>query len=123
MQLVPAMEVGGVERGTLDVADGLVRRGHRSIVVSAGGRLVPFLVGGGSEHVQWPIGAKTPLTLRWTGRLRRLLRENRVDILHARSRLPAWIAYLAWRGMQPERRPGFVTTVHGYYSVNPYSAV
>ncbi|MEE8342807.1 MAG: glycosyltransferase family 4 protein [Gammaproteobacteria bacterium] len=123
VQIVPAMEVGGVERGTLDVANGLVQRGHRSIVISAGGRLTPFLARAGSEHVQWPIGAKTPLSLRWVGRLRRLLRERHVDILHVRSRLPAWIGYLAWRGMKVDQRPGFVTTVHGYYSVNPYSKI
>ncbi|MEE8429587.1 MAG: glycosyltransferase family 4 protein, partial [Gammaproteobacteria bacterium] len=123
VQMVPAMEVGGVERGTLDVANGLVQRGHRSIVISAGGRLTPFLASTGSEHVQWPIDAKTPLSLRWVGRLRRLLRERHADILHVRSRLPAWIGYLAWRGMQVDQRPGFVTTVHGYYSVNPYSKI
>ena len=46
-----------------------------------------------------------------------------MDILHLRSRLPAWIAYLAWRGMDPATRLHFVTTVHGFYTVNRYSAI
>lgn len=123
LQVLPALESGGVERGTLEVAAELVRRGHGSIVISAGGRLVPELTAAGSEHVAWPIGHKSLLTLRYVGRLRRFLRARQVDILHARSRLPAWIAYLAWRGMPAAARPHFVTTVHGFYSVGRYSAV
>jgi glycosyltransferase involved in cell wall biosynthesis len=123
LQLVPALHGGGVERSTLEVAAALVRHGHRSLVISGAGRLVPELQAGGSEHITWPIGRKSPLTLRLVPRLRELLRRERVDILHARSRLPAWIAWLAWRGMDPARRPRFITTVHGLNSVNAYSAV
>ena len=122
-QLLPALNGGGVERGTLEVARELVRRGHRSVVISAGGRLVPDLVSEGSEHLAWPLGVKSPLTLRWVWPLRRWLREQRIDILHARSRLPAWIGWLAWRSMDPATRPRFVTTVHGLYSVSRYSAI
>ncbi len=123
LQILPALESGGVERGTLEVAAELVRRGHRSMVISAGGRMVPELLAAGAQHIAWPIGKKSLLTLLLIPRLRRLLIEERVDILHARSRLPAWIAYLAWRGMDSVTRPHFVTTVHGLYSVNRYSAV
>lgn len=123
VQVLPAMDSGGVERGTLEVANELVRRGHRSIVISAPGRLVPQLVSRGSEHIPWALGAKSPLVLRWVSRLRRLLARERVDILHARSRLPAWIAYRAWRGMDPAARPRLVTTAHGLYSVSRYSRV
>jgi glycosyltransferase involved in cell wall biosynthesis len=122
-QLLPAMHGGGVERGTLEVAGELVRQGHRSVVISAGGRLVPELLNAGGEHLAWPLGVKSPLTLRWIWPLRRWLAEQRIDILHARSRLPAWIGWLAWRGMNPATRPRFVTTVHGLYSVSRYSAV
>jgi glycosyltransferase involved in cell wall biosynthesis len=123
MQLVPALESGGVERGTLEVAGELVRRGHRSLVVSAGGRLVEPLVAGGSTHIACPIGRKSPLTLRCVPTLRRLLTEQRVDILHARSRVPAWVAWLAWKSLPAGRRPRLVTTVHGRYSVNAYSRI
>lgn len=122
-QLLPALEGGGVERGTLEVARALVGRGHRSLVLSAGGRLVAELLGDGSEHRVWPLGVKSPWTLRWIWPLRRWLKRERIDILHARSRLPAWIGWLAWRGMDPATRPRFVTTVHGLYSVSRYSAI
>lgn len=123
LQLLPSLESGGVERGTLEVANELVRRGHRSLVISGGGRMVAALERGGSTHINWDIGAKSPWTLRYVPRLRRLMKEQRVDIVHARSRMPAWVAYLAWRGMDAARRPRFITTVHGLYSVNRYSAV
>jgi glycosyltransferase involved in cell wall biosynthesis len=123
LQLLPALEAGGVERGTLELAAGLVHAGQRSMVMSAGGQLVSRLTGQGSTHIAWPIGRKSPWTLRLVGRLRRLLREEQVDILHARSRMPAWIAYRAWRGMPAQQRPRFVTTVHGLYSVSRYSRI
>jgi glycosyltransferase involved in cell wall biosynthesis len=123
LQVLPALESGGVERGTLEVAKYLVEHGHRSIVMSAGGRLVEQLLREGSEHVAWDIGAKRLSTLRLVLRLRRFLVENQVDILHVRSRMPAWVCHMAWKGMPPESRPRFVTTVHGMYSVNPYSAI
>ncbi len=123
LQLVPALESGGVERGTLELGAGLVKAGHRSLVISAGGQLVSRLTGQGSEHIQWPIGRKSIWTLRLVKRLRRLVVDERVDILHARSRLPAWIAWLAWRGLPEQSRPRLVTTVHGLYSVSRYSHI
>ncbi|NIP72276.1 MAG: glycosyltransferase family 4 protein [Gammaproteobacteria bacterium] len=123
LQILPALDSGGVERATLEVAGELVRQGHRSLVISAGGSMVEALERGGTRHVAWPIGRKSLSTLRLVARLRRLLHDEQVDIVHARSRLPAWIAYLAWRGMDPASRPRFVTTVHGFYSVGRYSAV
>lgn len=85
--------------------------------------MVDQLLREGSEHVTWDIGRKRLWTLRLIPRLRRFLRENKVDILHARSRMPGWICYLAWKGMDARTRPHFVTTVHGPYSVNAYGAV
>jgi glycosyltransferase involved in cell wall biosynthesis len=124
VQVLPALESGGVERGTLEVGKYLVEHGHRSIVISAGGRLVAQLEREGSEHLAWDIGRKSPLTLlRYVWRLRRFLRTEKIDILHVRSRMPAWVCYLAWRGMNPSARPHLATTVHGPYSANRYSAV
>ncbi len=124
VQMLPALESGGVERGTLEVGKHLVEHGHRSIVISAGGRLVPQLESEGSRHLAWDVGRKSLLTLpRYVGRLRRLMRDEKVDILHVRSRMPGWVGYLAWKGMDPDQRPRLVTTVHGPYSVNRYSAV
>ncbi len=123
LQILPALASGGVERGTLEVGAHLVSKGHRSIVISAGGRMVKQLTEQGSEHIEWPIGKKSVLTLKLVKRLRKLLTKEKVDILHVRSRFPAWIAYLAWREMDPKTRPSLVTTVHGPYSVSAYSAV
>jgi glycosyltransferase involved in cell wall biosynthesis len=123
LQILPALQGGGVERGTLEVARHLVQHGHRSLVMSAGGRMVAQLEGEGSTHFTWPVGKKSLFTLRLVPHLRRFLIEHKVDILHVRSRMPAWVAYLAWRGMDPVARPRLVTTVHGLYSVNRYSKV
>ncbi len=123
LQVVPELDSGGVERGTLEVAEALVDAGHRSLVISGGGRMVAALEAAGSEHLTWSIGRKSPFTWRFVPRLRRLLAERQVDILHARSRVPAWVAYLAWRRMQPGQRPRFITTAHGVYSVNRFSEI
>lgn len=123
MQLLPALESGGVERSTLEIAEALVRAGHRALVVSAGGRLVPRLLASGAEHIELPIGRKSPSTLLQVFTLRRLWAEQRVDLVHARSRLPAWVGLLAWRGLAEAARPRWVTTVHGLNSPSRYSAV
>jgi len=123
VQVLPDLTSGGVERGTVELAEHLVREGHRAIVISAAGPMVDQLTDAGAEHVDWPIGRKSPMTLRFIPKLRRLLREQRVEILHARSRVPAWVCYLAWRGMPRDTRPRFVTTVHGLYSVSRFSRV
>lgn len=123
LQLLPSLEGGGVERGTLEVAHHLVRQGHRSLVISAGGRLVSQLEREGTRHFAWPIGRKSLMTFRLVGQLRQFLIQQRVDVLHLRSRLPAWIGYLAWRSMDPQTRPRLVTTAHGFYSPGFYSSV
>lgn len=121
VQLLPALEAGGAERSALEVARALVAAGHRSIVVSAGGRLVDRLEREGSEHVELPIGAKSLKALLQVPKLRRLLRAERADIVHARSRMPAWVGWLAVRGFG--RRTHFVTTAHGLNSPGAYSSV
>ncbi len=122
LQLLPALDTGGVERSTLEIASALVAAGHRSTVISAGGRLVGRLEAGGSRHIALPIGRKSLFTLRHVYTLRRLIRELAPDIVHARSRLPAWIGKLALDGL-PMPRPHFVTTVHGLNSPGRYSAI
>ncbi|WP_457576447.1 glycosyltransferase family 4 protein [Desulfomarina sp.] len=123
MQLLPELDSGGVERGTLEMGRYLVQKGHRSIVLSAGGRLVEELEKDGSEHITKKIGSKTPSALLHILPLRRLLMEKKVDVLHLRSRMPAWIGYLAWKSIPKGKRPVLVTTFHGFYSVNAYSAI
>ncbi|QIL19829.1 glycosyltransferase family 4 protein [Thermomonas sp. HDW16] len=121
VQLLPALSSGGVERSTLEIADALVRAGHRAIVVSAGGRLLPQLEALGAEHVTLDIGRKSLVTFRHVPALRKLFRDVDADIVHARSRLPAWLAWFALRGSA--RAPHFVTTAHGLNSPSRYSAI
>jgi len=98
-----------------------VQAGHRSVVISAGGRLTPQLVAAGSEHLTLPIGRKSLGALASVGALRRTLRTINPDIVHARSRVPAWLGWWALKGMRP--RPHFVTTVHGLNSPGWYSSI
>ena len=124
VQMLPELISGGVERGTLEIGKYLVEQEHRSIIVSGGGRMVAQLEEEGSQHIRWPhIGEKSPRALKYVLPLRKLLIREKVDILHLRSRLPAWIGYLAWKSIPEFVRPGLVTTVHGFHSVNKYSAI
>ncbi|NNM30148.1 MAG: glycosyltransferase family 4 protein [Akkermansiaceae bacterium] len=123
LQLLPELNSGGVERGTLELGRHLVQEGHESLVISNGGRLVATLEADGSRHLTRPVHRKSLLSLREVRPLRRIFAEERPDIIHARSRLPAWLAFLAWRKMDPASRPRFVTTVHGFNSVNAYSRI
>jgi glycosyltransferase involved in cell wall biosynthesis len=122
IQLLPALHAGGVERSTLEIGYALVLAGHRSIVISSGGRLAERLQAEGSEHIALDIGRKSLATLRHIWTLRRLFSALRPDIVHARSRLPAWLTRLALAGL-PAAQPHFVTTVHGLNSPGLYSSV
>lgn len=123
LQVLPALDGGGVERGTVEIARALVARGHASTVISNGGRLVAQLEREGSRHVAMDLGRKSPATFLEFAALRRLFEQEKFDIVHVRSRLPAWVAFLAWRGMDAKTRPHLVSTVHGMYSVSAYSGV
>ncbi len=112
LQILPALEVGGVERGTVDLARELVRRGHKAVVISSGGRLVGELVKAGVKHLTLPVHRKSLFSFALVPQLRAFIERERIDIVHARSRVPAWLAYWAVRGTDAQ----FVTTCHGYYS-------
>jgi glycosyltransferase involved in cell wall biosynthesis len=122
VQLLPALSSGGVERSTLEIAEALVAAGHRSIVVSSGGRLVQPLQEAGSEHITLGIGRKSLATFRHVVSLRRLFARLQPDIVHARSRLPAWLARFALFG-RGGKRAHFVTSVHGLNSPGFYSRI
>ena len=120
LQLVPSLEVGGVERGVLDLTKGLIHRGHKVSVVSSGGALVESLVRLGAMHYTMPIHQKSPWAM-WQAlpALHRLVRVINADVLHARSRVPAWIGYATAR----RANIPFVTTCHGFYTPHPASRV
>ncbi len=123
MQLVPELKVGGVERGTIEFALYLRQQGHVPIVVSANGPLVAQLNTAQIQHIDLPVGKKSLQAYKLIKSLRRLFIEHQVDVVHARSRLPAWLAYLALQRIKPEVRPKFVTTLHGLHSISRYSSI
>ncbi len=113
LQILPALESGGVERGTVDIAAALVKAGWRAIVASSGGRMVAELDYLGARHITLPLHSKNPVTIyRNIQRLTDLIHEERVDIMHARSRAPAWSGYYAAQGTGIP----FVTTFHAAYN-------
>lgn len=113
LQVLPALDTGGVERGTVEMVQAIAACGGTALVVSAGGRMVAHVERAGGRHIGMALMTKDPLNI-WlnAGRLTRLIREEGVQLVHARSRAPAWSAWLA------ARRAGvpFVTTWHGIYA-------
>lgn len=120
LQILPALNEGGVERGVIDSNRELTRRGVRNTVVSAGGTHAPQIIADGGEHVTLDAKSKNPVTA-WPRALalRRVLRRLKPDIIHVRSRVPGWLVRMA---NAPLHIP-VVTTVHGFNSVSPYSAI
>ena len=123
LQALPALYSGGVERGTVEFAADLVKRGHESFVVSKGGPMAEQLRGQGSKHIFMPIHRKSLASFGQILPMRKLLLELKPDIVHVRSRMPAWIIFLALKSIPANERPAIVSTFHGMYSVTPYSAI
>lgn len=118
VQLIPALRQGGVEAIVCGLAAEYARRGHCSTVISSGGPLVGRVEAGGSTHLRLEMASKNPLTVWPRARaLGRLLRRLGPDVVHAHSRVPAWLYRLS------RVRLPWVTTVHGFNSPNAYSAV
>ena len=112
LQVLPALDGGGVERGTVEMTSAIATAGGRPLVASAGGRLAGSIERAGGRNIPLPLNSKRPWRLwRNAAALEAVIRRERVDIVHARSRAPAWSAWLA------ARRAGahFVTTYHAPY--------
>ncbi len=115
LQILPELNVGGVETGTRDFAKYLVKAGHKSVVVSAGGDLVPEIQRQGSIHYTLAVQHKSLIAImRAIPKLTEIIRKEKIDIVHARSRVPAWIAFFATRFSSA----AFITTCHGYYKTH-----
>jgi lipopolysaccharide heptosyltransferase II len=120
LQIVPSLNVGGVETGTVDLARSLKERGHKAVVISSGGRLVKDLTEGGIKHYTLSVNKKSLFNImRMVPAVVRIIKEEDIDIVHARSRVPALIAYFAAR----KTRRTFITTCHGYYSKHLFSRI
>lgn len=123
MHLLPSLSSGGVEQVVLELCQGLCARGVQNIVVSSGGSMVESVEAVGARHICRPIGRKSLLTLLQVGKLARLLRAEKPDILHLHSRVPAWVGHLAVRRLPRGQRPAVVSSFHGFHSVNAYSGI
>ena len=113
LQVIPDLVTGGAERTAVDVAAAIVNAGGKAIIASQGGQMVEELLKAGATHLDIPVKSKNPIVI-WqnAARLAAAIRTHKVDVIHARSRAPAWSALMA------ARRTGipFVTTYHGIYS-------
>lgn len=115
LQIIPSLGAGGAEQGCIDVAAEIVRSGATSIVVSNGGHRVPEILRGGSTHIDLPVHSKNPFVMwRNIGRIRKIIRDYNVDIVHARSRAPAWSAWKACDGENAR----FMTTCHAPFNIS-----
>lgn len=113
LQIIPRLDTGGAERTTIEMAEAVVAAGGRALVVTAGGRMLGELDDVGGEVVRLAVDTKNPVVMLGNAlKLRGLIVRESVDLVHARSRAPAWSALLAAR---LARRP-FVTTYHGAYT-------
>jgi lipopolysaccharide heptosyltransferase II len=120
LQVIPELNVGGVETGTVDFAKYLVKHGHKAVVVSNGGELVTGLEALGARHYRLPVHQKSLWAfLRRARALRKIILDEHIDIVHARSRVPAWISYFACR----HTKAAFITTCHGFYKNRLFSQV
>ena len=120
IQLLPELKVGGVERGTVDLSDHLVNLGHDSAVISAGGQLVNLLRDHGAKHYELPIAKKNIRALSQIKNLTKIYSEYQPDIVHVRSRFPAWINYFVLKNFKG-KKPIVISTFHGLYSKPFYS--
>jgi glycosyltransferase involved in cell wall biosynthesis len=114
LQVLPALVTGGVERGAVDMAIAQAAAGWRAIVASAGGPMVRELTRAGAEHIVLPLDTKNPISIRRNTKLLcELIEREQVDLIHARSRAPAWSAHWAAESLGIP----FITTFHGGYGL------
>lgn len=120
VHLIPELNQGGVEQVVIDLNRELVKRGHQSTVLSAGGRREETIKKEGGQHIRLDVCSKNPLTVPLrTHALKTTLSQLRPDLLHLHSRVPAWLAYFANRRLKLPT----VTSVHGFNSVSRYSRI
>jgi len=113
LQIIPELDTGGAEMSAVEIAGAIVRAGGRALVLSEGGRLAPRISAAGGEFVPFAAATKNPIHMLWNARvIRRMIEEEGVDLVHARSRAPAWSAMMAAR----RAKKPFVTTYHGAYN-------
>lgn len=117
LQVLPALISGGVERGALEISEAITKNNLRSIVASSGGPLITKLYEHEANHINLNLSSKNPVTMYGNiNKLFTIIKSHKVDIIHARSRAPAWSSYFAAKKADIP----FVTSFHGYYSYNNF---
>lgn len=113
LQILPKLNSGGVERGTIEIATAITKAGFKSYVISAGGKMVAQLAATQTEHILLDVASKNPFKI-WLNafKIRKIIQNKKIDLVHARSRVPAISAYLACKNTSAK----FITTFHGVYS-------
>lgn len=117
LQVLPRLNSGGVERGTIEITEAITRQGWRALVSSKGGALIPNITYNGGVHISLPMDSKSPFIIRRNAqRLYQLIKSRNISLIHARSRAPAWSAYFAakWANIP------FLTTFHGVYGTEGF---
>ena len=111
-QIIPALHNGGVERGTIETAQAISDCGWKPIIISSGGMLESQLKRVGAKHISLPVNQKNPLSWVFTkGKLRKILLDENIDIVHVRSRAPAWISLPIAKKLSIPT----VSTIHGKF--------
>lgn len=120
LQILPELNVGGVETGTIDLSKYLTSRGHKIVVVSNGGELVKELERINAPHYKLPVHKKSLFSIiKMVREVSGIIKKENIQIVHARSRVPAWIGFFAGRITDT----AFITTCHGHYSKHFLSRV
>lgn len=120
LQVLPKLDYGGVERGTIDIARSLSENKHKCVVISGGGVLVSKLDAIGVKHYTLPVYKKSPITIfKMIQEIADIIKKENIELVHARSRVPAIAAFFASRKTNVK----FITTAHGYYSKNIFSYI
>jgi len=120
LQIVPKLELGGVERGVLDFSEYLIKQGHKSVVISSGGSLVKDLEKKGAFHYTLPVHKKSLFSFFYCIReVKKIIFKEKIEIVHSRSRVPHWIGFFASLKTPAQ----FLITAHGYYSQHFFSKI
>lgn len=117
LQIIPSLVSGGIERGVVEINNYLIKNNFNSIVVSSGGKMVYQIEQAGGEHIILDVATKNPFKI-WRNikKLQNIIKDKNIDLVHVRSRAPAWSAYFACKKVKCP----LVSTIHGNYSIGSF---
>lgn len=117
LQILPSLTSGGIERGVVEMNNYLVKNGYNSIVLSSGGKMVYQIEQGGGKHITLNVATKNPFKI-WNNisKIKKIIKQNNVDVVDVKSRAPAWSAYFACK----RAKCPLITSIHGNYSISKF---